>query len=138
MNVVLRLNLIMICILISLQMGISHNIFVYGSNKICLKVGGTEIEWCMYIFSVNGSWSAWSLWNGCTTTCGGGRNTRNRTCTNPSPQYGGEHCKGSTTDDVLCGMLLCPSMYIYVFQMSKHTIIILRWIYEYSPILYKL
>lgn len=79
-----------------------------------MHYGYTEIERRIYFFLVNGSWSAWSLWSDCTTTCGGGSNTRNRTCTNPSPQYGGEQCKGSTTDVRLCGMLLCPSMYISI------------------------
>ena len=38
---------------------------------------------------VDGGFSEWSLWTKCTKTCDGGVRERNRTCSNPFPEYGG-------------------------------------------------
>ena len=51
---------------------------------------------------VNGAWSAWSVFDPCTLTCGGGQQVRNRWCNNPSPTNGGLKClksDGSGTVD---------------------------------------
>ncbi|KAL3317542.1 hypothetical protein Ciccas_003802 [Cichlidogyrus casuarinus] len=47
----------------------------------------------------NGGWTQWSYWSPCTVDCKGesydrGRELRMRTCTNPTPIYGGQICKG--------------------------------------------
>ena len=52
-------------------------------------------------FAVDGGWSAWKDWEAiskCTVLCGGGKKnkTRDRTCTNPAPQYGGADCTGES------------------------------------------
>ena len=44
---------------------------------------------------IEGGWSSWSAWESCSKTCGAGYNIRHRKCSNPYPQYGGTHCKGS-------------------------------------------
>lgn len=46
---------------------------------------------------IHGSWSCWSPWSGCTR----GRMSRSRSCSNPSPQNGGQSCIGepSMTSD---------------------------------------
>ncbi len=49
------------------------------------------------VFSVkkiNGGWSPYSKWKPCTVGCGGGKQTRTRTCTNPVPSGGGLPCVG--------------------------------------------
>jgi hypothetical protein len=50
---------------------------------------------------VNGGWS---LWGTCSSSCGGG--TQTRTCTNPEPAYGGATCSGSTIQN--CNEQPCP------------------------------
>lgn len=47
---------------------------------------------------IDGEWATWGSWGDCSVTCGGGSQWRNRTCTNPAPQYGGSDCVGNITD----------------------------------------
>ena len=59
--------------------------------------------------SVDGGWASWSEWQPCSVTCGGGGSeNRNRTCTNPSPQYGGANCNGDAEGVQECGDVPCP------------------------------
>ncbi|KAK7095391.1 hypothetical protein V1264_006804 [Littorina saxatilis] len=63
---------------------------------------------------VNGGWSAWTQQSrtACTKSCGTGSQiiTNVRTCTNPSPAYGGRSCYGSsrTQQTLRCNTQLCP------------------------------
>ncbi|CAG2239285.1 Hemicentin-1,Coadhesin,Adhesion G protein-coupled receptor B3,Thrombospondin-2,Thrombospondin-1,Mucin-like protein,Adhesion G protein-coupled receptor B1 [Mytilus edulis] len=57
---------------------------------------------------VDGSWTEWSEWNNCTDVCGGGLKSRNRTCSDPEPQFGGNDCKGNNTESTLCNQHYCP------------------------------
>ena len=58
---------------------------------------------------VNGNWTEWSAWSKCSETCGGGVMNRNRSCTDPEPQYGGLDCSGNRTDHEECNTHACPS-----------------------------
>ena len=64
-----------------------------------------------YLFStspsVNGDWSSWGDWSSCSVSCGGGTQTRSRTCSNPSATYGGSDCSGSTSDSQSCNTDSC-------------------------------
>ncbi|XP_078681317.1 cartilage intermediate layer protein 2-like isoform X1 [Branchiostoma floridae x Branchiostoma belcheri] len=51
---------------------------------------------------VNGGWSDWGPWSGCSVTCGVGTETRDRTCTNPAPANGGAQCVGSAYEARTC------------------------------------
>ena len=42
--------------------------------------------------SVDGHWSNWADWSGCSVTCGAGSRSRDRKCDNPSPANGGDNC----------------------------------------------
>ncbi|MEK7190457.1 MAG: GBS Bsp-like repeat-containing protein, partial [Patescibacteria group bacterium] len=53
---------------------------------------------------VNGGWSGWGS---CSTPCGGG--TQTRTCTNPSPAYGGAGCSGPSSQS--CNTQACNACY---------------------------
>jgi len=46
---------------------------------------------------VNGNWGSWTSWKINSVT---GEMTRTRACNNPTPQYGGQYCVGSSTDRV--------------------------------------
>ncbi|XP_063676881.1 coadhesin-like [Bolinopsis microptera] len=74
--------------------------------------GSTETRECnTQGCPVNGGWTDFEEWPGCCTECGTGTQTRTRSCTNPTPEHGGEQCEGSATEtrsyDTL--ILPCPS-----------------------------
>jgi len=69
---------------------------------------------------IDGGFSAWSSWSNaggyddgaggtCSVSCGTGTQNRTRTCTNPTPQYGGSSCSGSTSEDQACNTGECIS-----------------------------
>ncbi|KAL0969159.1 hypothetical protein UPYG_G00223290 [Umbra pygmaea] len=57
---------------------------------------------------INGGWGPWSLWDTCSLTCGGGIQTRQRLCNNPTPKYGGKECQGDANASQLCAKQDCP------------------------------
>nr|XP_022344318.1 SCO-spondin-like isoform X5 [Crassostrea virginica] len=57
---------------------------------------------------IDGNWASWGSYGACTVTCGGGSQSRSRTCSNPAPQYGGASCSGSTTSSQRCNTHYCP------------------------------
>lgn len=61
------------------------------------------------IITVDGQWTSWGSWGLCSVTCENGIETRYRTCTNPSPQYGGQSCTGDDTETQACSLPNCPS-----------------------------
>ncbi|XP_078374550.1 properdin-like isoform X2 [Oculina patagonica] len=58
---------------------------------------------------VNGGWTMWGNWDKCSVTCGGGTQTRSRSCTNPSAAHGGNPCVGQKVMTQDCSKdVLCP------------------------------
>ncbi|XP_071836091.1 uncharacterized protein [Apostichopus japonicus] len=57
---------------------------------------------------VNGSYSNWSNFTECSTTCGGGVKNRTRSCDNPPPQHGGADCVEPSVEVKDCNMDPCP------------------------------
>lgn len=56
---------------------------------------------------ISGGWSQWRNVGGCSKTCDGGLQTQIRTCTSPSPAYGGAVCSGSGSQQVACNTQAC-------------------------------
>uniref|UniRef100_A0A4W3JF97 Semaphorin-2A n=1 Tax=Callorhinchus milii TaxID=7868 RepID=A0A4W3JF97_CALMI len=70
------------------------------------KCGGRDCvgPW-MEVFNCsrwNGGWTLWSVWAPCSTTCGIGFQVRQRTCSNPTPRYGGRVCVGQSREERFC------------------------------------
>ncbi|KAG9342703.1 hypothetical protein JZ751_015565, partial [Albula glossodonta] len=55
---------------------------------------------------VDGKWQAWSMWGGCSKTCGGGSQQRQRVCYGPF--FGGEQCPGDREEVRRCNEKRCP------------------------------
>ncbi|KAI3361942.1 hypothetical protein L3Q82_012291, partial [Scortum barcoo] len=47
---------------------------------------------------IHGSWSCWSSWG----SCSGGQRSRTRSCNNPAPRGGGQHCIGLQVEQKPC------------------------------------
>ena len=59
------------------------------------------------IVPIQGGWSAWTVKTSCSSPCVDGRENRTRSCTNPTPEHGGEDCIGNSTDSIQCGQKSC-------------------------------
>ena len=57
---------------------------------------------------LDGAWSCWTDWSACSADCGGGNQTRTRTCTNPAPAHGGAQCEGNSSETQNCNSHTCP------------------------------
>ncbi|KAM9306065.1 SCO-spondin-like, partial [Gastrophryne carolinensis] len=66
---------------------------------------------------VVGGWSPWSPWTECSASCDSGIQTRNRSCANPAPLYGGAECRGPHMQTSECNTQpcreLCPPDMMY-------------------------
>ncbi|CAG5122853.1 unnamed protein product, partial [Candidula unifasciata] len=58
--------------------------------------------------NVNGVWSLWSEWSGCSVTCENGTQTRTRKCDHPVRMYAGQNCKGPDLENKPCSLPMCP------------------------------
>ncbi|XP_053373915.1 fibropellin-1-like [Mercenaria mercenaria] len=71
---------------------------------------------CDYLIGspMDGEWGQWEAWQGCSATCGTGRQRRYRACDDPPPDYGGQPCVGDGFDETSCsGGSACPGLYSF-------------------------
>ena len=61
---------------------------------------------------VDGGWSNWQNVTSCSTTCGEGVVTQQRTCTNPGPSCGGKECLGKNITRIFCSNGCCSGKLI--------------------------
>ncbi|KAK7492766.1 hypothetical protein BaRGS_00016071 [Batillaria attramentaria] len=59
---------------------------------------------------VDGSWSMWSGWSGCTKDCNGGIQTRRRACDRPRPMREGKMCAGNKQEWRMCNTQECDEI----------------------------
>ncbi|KAL9955698.1 hypothetical protein ACROYT_G037058 [Oculina patagonica] len=72
-----------------------------------------ELYGCPAILAENGGYSQWSAWTQCSVTCGFGRRSRSRSCTNPPPGPYGNDCSdlGSENQTAECNSgVECPQL----------------------------
>lgn len=82
-------------------MGIVHSAMICDFNDF-------THNFVSYI-SVNGGFTNWTFWSGCSATCGDGVMTRTRDCTHPPPSSGGADCIGKRLDVQDCQTnISCP------------------------------
>ena len=59
---------------------------------------------------VNGGWTEFGAWGACSATCGGGKQERSRTCTNPPPSGDGAQCSGVAKEVRACNTDPCEAV----------------------------
>eukprot|EP00794_Sanderia_malayensis_P003734 gene3734-4256_t len=81
-----------------------------GNGKDCSALGNlTEIAFCKSSpCPVDGGFTDWAEFGSCSKKCGGGKQQRVRTCTDPSPANGGKACVGPTSEEQSCNTDPCP------------------------------
>ena len=79
-------------------------------------------EYFLCYLIVDGGWSLFGEWGSCSLTCGGGVQDRQRTCTNPSPAFGGRPCDGSSMETRFCQQFPCPGNLKEAIQLHLTTL----------------
>ena len=62
----------------------------------------TSSRCILFCCLVAATWGTWTTWSGCSATCGGGRQSRRRSCQN------GNTCMGRNTEFTNCNTQNCP------------------------------
>ena len=93
------------------------------SAKKCGKIE-KSLKKCDYScpVAVNGSWSDYSEWTSCSVSCGGGSQTRDRSCSNPAPAFGGDNCEGNAEETQKCNLHECPGKILRICSMLLNII----------------
>ncbi|XP_060585508.1 uncharacterized protein LOC132741371 [Ruditapes philippinarum] len=80
----------------------------------------------------DGKWSSWKNWGSCSASCGGGIQSRLRTCSNPRPSLLGRYCDGSPDETRTCNKRQCEELKVAFTannldaSSSSDTIIVFR------------
>ena len=82
------------------------HIFVHVNSQLLYSWTQNTKSW-LFGLTVNGAWGAWTLWSGCSHTCGGGYRSRTRQCNSPAPSNGGSNCNGIPFDIGSCNSAIC-------------------------------
>ena len=77
---------------------------------------------CFYDFlaAVHGDWTNWSQWTDCSHDCFGGTRSRERNCSDPQPNYGGDSCEGKKEETENCNMHPCPGNIRYYYILIEN------------------
>ncbi|XP_063693348.1 uncharacterized protein LOC134825137 [Bolinopsis microptera] len=76
-------------------------------KKRCRKVE-EDLILCDWSCVVNGDWGEFGEWSECSAACGGGTQTRKRSCDDPQPAEGGAQCEGDEGETRVCNVDPCP------------------------------
>ena len=92
-----------------------------GEQIIFVEVLLIQRILCGFLLAVDGGWAVWTNWDACSVTCGYGTQRRSRTCTNPSPEYGGLDCSGTSQETMKCFGGNCTGTYWMVANVPLKT-----------------
>lgn len=81
-------------------------------GKNCSELEATlQKPYCfLKVCPVDGNYGNWSMFTSCSRSCGGGNQTRQRECNNPTPVGDGRNCSylGPSVETRLCNINECP------------------------------
>ncbi|XP_062620365.1 uncharacterized protein LOC134281944 [Saccostrea cucullata] len=80
-----------------------------GAQVAAVPLARADIATPRVASVVNDAWSSWGSWTSCSKSCGTGKQTRSRSCTNPKPSGGGKSCSGLSLDGRYCNTKTCPA-----------------------------
>jgi len=63
--------------------------------ETCCRTVTHDVDWKCGDAAVDGNWGEWEQSTECSKSCGGGTQERTRSCSDPSPEYGGSNCTSS-------------------------------------------
>ena len=74
---------------------------------------------CVFVcILVHGGFTDWGEWQTCSVTCDVGTQVRERECSNPTPQHGGDTCMGASSESRECTEIPCPGKYCYLCRLQ--------------------
>ena len=75
---------------------------------------------------VNGNWSPWSEWTGCSRSCQpGGFRSRTRACSSPLPRCGGDLCPGDAVEMQPCNTdTTCKFIFLLIQNISNFMVVV--------------
>jgi hypothetical protein len=82
----------------------------------------------LFIIKLDGEWSEWSPLSTCSKTCGGGIQTRTRTCSNAAPGNVSLPCTGNSTETLRCNNQACNNSKFYVLIRTKKSILLKQFL----------
>ncbi|XP_053397886.1 adhesion G protein-coupled receptor B1-like [Mercenaria mercenaria] len=82
-----------------------------GQGSECVGSSTEENKCTIQECPVDGKFGFWGFWSNCNQTCGGGTQTRTRSCNNPEPAHGGSECVGDTSQSQTCNTQECSGVY---------------------------
>ena len=92
-------------------------------QKKCTKIE-KKLKRCDYACPINGGWSDFSAWSECSARCGGGSQSRIKTCNNPAPAFGGANCAGDAEESRECNTQQCPgAVFDFGFDQDQQSAI---------------
>ena len=86
----------------------------------------------LFFYLVDCVWGAWSSWETCSVTCGGGTQERNRTITQPALNNGTD-CVGNDTDTQSCNNDGCPG--IFTIQLRKSILLSIFLFFNFTQLI---
>jgi hypothetical protein len=88
-----------------------------GNNKWCFENKCVEIG--VRPGAINGEWGDWGAWSGCSRSCGGGAQYKERKCDNPRPANSGRYCVGKSRSYQLCNKDSCNTNLTLTFTFRE-------------------
>ncbi|XP_041484586.1 uncharacterized protein LOC121431145 [Lytechinus variegatus] len=82
---------------------------------------------------IDGGWGEWTNWSNYSAISGGESRFRNRSCSDPTPKYGGSNCSGKSSEEQICMIQDCPNPWkiglIIVLVLVLSALIVIGIIY---------